>query len=702
MPLPAAAAALGVLAKVGRARVLLRLAAGVVAFVLVLVLVVVMLFHAGGEDDGCLPTVATGGDPNVPRPVTNTGKPVQVTVATWNTLYSNTTGDVIAGLRVIAAAGADVIGMQEMSSPSRRRAVERAMAKLGFAMTGGGPDRNQRDEPKEGNNAVPILYRTDKYERLSADSSEVFGVRRIEGGGAAGSSIGPKNIQHVVLRDRSTGGEFAVVNHHLVPSIETKGRPDPQGPTRVKLAVQQLDAAASLTDQLGGANVAITSDWNIDARKDARVKDPRFPYVRLAKSGLYSNWRALGYPKGGTHDKTRLIDAVFSTTRTLAPVSQRILKHSIERGDRFYGSDHSPALATLSNRATSSQPQPSTQQQPPVAAISGNRPAPAAITDDPTRQKQIENARKVEQGVREAGGSGRAVYVALVAAVGESDLINVDYGDRAGPDSRGLFQQRLNWGSYEDRMNPVEAAKMFMLGPHKRGQGGLLDLAGWESMPVTTAIHRVQINADPNHYSRFESRAREIGTQAGVDFDAPAGAAPGPTSTGDSCVGVVSVNEPAMPGLGSGPCPLDQLYAVGRQPGRDCNGALQFMQQQMTSGSRAWYRRCLALVMQSYGYSGGAPTAFAAAQEAAAGGRLNKSRTNIPRGAILYWDGRPVGNNAGHVAIYDGQGFIYSNDVTGAGRVGRVPWDFPETNWNQTWLGWSPPYFPTGVGGGNQ
>ena len=48
----------------------------------------------------------------------------------------------------------------------------------------------------------------------------------------------------------------------------------------------------------------------------------------------------------------------------------------------------------------------------------------------------------------------------MMTAIGESNLVNVNYGDLAGPDSRGLFQQRANgaWGSYADRMNPRIAA----------------------------------------------------------------------------------------------------------------------------------------------------------------------------------------------------------------------------------------------------
>lgn len=158
-------------------------------------------------------------------------------------------------------------------------------------------------------------------------------------------------------------------------------------------------------------------------------------------------------------------------------------------------------------------------------------------------QQQDKNARLIEQGVRAAGGSGRAVYVALVAAVGESDLINVDYGDKAGPDSRGTFQQRKNWGTLAQRMNPAWAAGAFMLGPNQGRKGGLLQVPGWEQLPVTTAIHRVQINDDPNHYSRFEARAREIGQKAGVNFEAPAGTV---RSDSTSCTAAANPNDTSL------------------------------------------------------------------------------------------------------------------------------------------------------------
>lgn len=358
---------------------------------------------------------------------------------------------------------------------------------------------------------------------------------------------------------------------------------------------------------------------------------------------------------------------------------------------------------TAQQAATSCQPVQDRESIPNRAQGSVASPAmekvggpPAAQSYDRVRRQQIANARLIERGVHAAGGSGRAVYVALVAAVGESDLINVNYGDTAGPDSRGLFQQRTSWGSLQQRMNPVWAAGAFMLGPGQRRVGGLLQLPGWQQLPVTTAIHRVQINADPNHYAKFESRAQQIARQAGIDLDAAAGdEVAGSEVASADCSNAASTTE-GLTDVGSGRCPLDRLHAPGRTNPRDCNGALSYLTEEMRDGTRAWRRQCMALVAVAYGwrYSGN-DTAFTGAQRVIAAGKMSTDRTNIPRGAVMWWDGRATGNSAGHVAIYDGDGHILSNDVPVTdGRVGRVPWTYPETSWGQKWLGWSPPYMP--------
>jgi hypothetical protein len=352
------------------------------------------------------------------------------------------------------------------------------------------------------------------------------------------------------------------------------------------------------------------------------------------------------------------------------------------------------ALLSVSALFIGSNSQQLTDCSTPFADSLDTAPLPTGTI----RQRQIANIRLIEKAVHEVARPprvdpgipvARVVFTAAVAAAGESDFLSLTYGDRAGPDSRGPFQQRSNWGTLAQRMNPYTATKLFLLGPHMRGRGGLLDEQGWEKLPTTVAVHRVQINANPDHYTKFISRARQIAGLAGVIFTT---AAPADARLGLGCSPTGDAS--GLPPRGDGPCPLDGSVRGQRIP-RSCTGALSYLQHEMTSGSRAWRRRCMVLVAVAYGwrYSGNA-TAYVGSRRAAAAGLLSRDTRHIPRGAVLYWDGRATGNAAGHVAVYDGEGYIYSNDVTGPGRVGRVPWTFPVKRWHQRFLGWSPPYFP--------
>jgi hypothetical protein len=330
----------------------------------------------------------------------------------------------------------------------------------------------------------------------------------------------------------------------------------------------------------------------------------------------------------------------------------------------------------------------------------GDGQAPPPPATGSIAEQQIANAKLIDQAARQAGLSGQASRIAIIAAVGESDLINVNYGDTAGPDSRGLFQQRTGWGTLAQRMNPIYAATSFLLGPrhdglpHGPGGTGLVAIPGWEQMTPSAAIHEVQVNADPNHYTAYIDRAAAIATQAGVDFsrpgnrpDTPAGT--NPAAPAENCGGAAAVP------IGTGPCPLDAAQAPGKTSPSDCTKALTYMHDQMTSGATQWYRRCLGLVALAYGWNvSGVSTAYEHALIVKQAGQLHADTTNIPRGALMWWDGHPVGNAAGHVAIYDGEGFIYTNDATGPGKVGRVAWTVPTEQWGQTFMGWSAPYFP--------
>ncbi|MCU1527682.1 MAG: hypothetical protein JWP75_1445, partial [Frondihabitans sp.] len=112
-------------------------------------------------------------------------------------------------------------------------------------------------------------------------------------------------------------------------------------------------------------------------------------------------------------------------------------------------------------------------------------------------QDRLINAAHIINAAKALGIGTHTQAIGVMTAMGESSLVNLDHGDAAGPDSRGLFQQRDNgaWGSYSDRMTPYIAATNFF--------DKLVKIPGWKTLSPTEAAHDVQINADPNHYTPY-------------------------------------------------------------------------------------------------------------------------------------------------------------------------------------------------------
>jgi hypothetical protein len=95
----------------------------------------------------------------------------------------------------------------------------------------------------------------------------------------------------------------------------------------------------------------------------------------------------------------------------------------------------------------------------------------------------------------------QAVTVALAAALQESKLHNLDYGDR---DSVGIFQQRPSegWGPAADLMDPVYATTKFF--------AALTHVRGYATMPVSEAAQDVQHSADGSAYTQWEMLAGQL------------------------------------------------------------------------------------------------------------------------------------------------------------------------------------------------
>ncbi|MFI2563113.1 hypothetical protein [Paenarthrobacter sp. NPDC018779] len=119
------------------------------------------------------------------------------------------------------------------------------------------------------------------------------------------------------------------------------------------------------------------------------------------------------------------------------------------------------------------------------------------LATDQTANASLITAISVRRGL-----PPRAASIALATAMQESRLRNINYGDEAGPDSRGLFQQRPSqgWGTEAQVMDPVYAANAFY--------DGLVKIPGYESMEVTQAAQAVQRSAFPRAYAQHESMGR--------------------------------------------------------------------------------------------------------------------------------------------------------------------------------------------------
>lgn len=128
---------------------------------------------------------------------------------------------------------------------------------------------------------------------------------------------------------------------------------------------------------------------------------------------------------------------------------------------------------------------------------------PVAVSTAPAGPEytnaQMENAAAVIAAGRVDHVPERGIEIAVMTAMGESSLLNLEHGDEAGPDSVGLFQQRDVWGPRAVRLDPVASAHRFYT--------QLLAIPNWDQRTPTEAAHAVQINADPDHYTPYWERA---------------------------------------------------------------------------------------------------------------------------------------------------------------------------------------------------
>lgn len=117
---------------------------------------------------------------------------------------------------------------------------------------------------------------------------------------------------------------------------------------------------------------------------------------------------------------------------------------------------------------------------------------------------------------------------------------------------------------------------------------------------------------------------------------------------------------------------------------------------QNAMGTHTWaVGMCDNFVANMYGYSASGYNTALDHWNSIPGASQHPGDQNAPAGALMFWGG----NQDGHVAISDGQGGIFSTDISGQGTVSHVPSSDISSKWGLQYLGWSPPIFQSGSPG---
>lgn len=183
--------------------------------------------------------------------------------------------------------------------------------------------------------------------------------------------------------------------------------------------------------------------------------------------------------------------------------------HAVVAGDTLFGIAQRYGTTTASLYAWNAMTAQSIIYPGQSIVVSAPPVQPGGQLSATLDAEQAANAALIITIGRQLGVSDRGLAIALATAMVESGLRNLDHGDR---DSLGLFQQRpsTGWGAAEQILDADRSTRAFFGGqndPSGQITRGLLDVAGWESLPFTVAAQTVQISAYPDKYGQWETQA---------------------------------------------------------------------------------------------------------------------------------------------------------------------------------------------------
>jgi len=304
-------------------------------------------------------------------------------------------------------------------------------------------------------------------------------------------------------------------------------------------------------------------------------------------------------------------------------------------------------------------------------------------------QDQLRNAGIIYQVGVQMGMSTRDIQIALITAMVESNLINVNYGDS---DSLGLFQQRPSqgWGTPEQVTDPRYAASTFY--KHLKGLGDQR-----YSMTMGEAAQAVQRSAYPDRYGERIAAMRSLWPS----IQKVGGSQPQSMDGGNYQVAFAAdqtspydaLNQTMDPALspnvaqmmGAWGMPIDNMGSgmgtfIGPATNQSVIQPMMETQGAYTKGVDGWRKAVLEYARDAVGTpyvwggtnlqsgvdcSGFVQSVFAKVgiqlprisyQQANAGSRIGFK--GLRPGDLVAWDNSSRNNGADHIAIYLGNGMI--------------------------------------------
>ena len=277
----------------------------------------------------------------VPRAKEDPAPPeANVRIVTYNTAATQKTERAVADIiRLADETLADVITLQEMSNPARRRGVREALVQCSMC-----PYEEFMPQPAVPG-GTPLLYRWERFRFLDAGSKRVTKDTYVGPRGAGPDTLRARYVNWVQLRERATGLDIVVLNNHAVPTVQASHGGPNRNRERIRMYRRHMKGLQALVRsfQESGNVVFVTGDLNVNYRKDKIVRAAVFPYARMKAVGLDASFESLWEPAPGTHvlrngfDK-RQIDYVYSPPAHpwVTPVGHEILMD--------HTSDHRPVV----------------------------------------------------------------------------------------------------------------------------------------------------------------------------------------------------------------------------------------------------------------------------------------------------------------------------------------------------------------------